>query len=408
MSRSVVRRRAIATAALGAALACAAPSLAGAEELDVVAGGLANPRGMDFGPDGHLYVSEAGRGGRGACITSPDGGNACYGPTGAITRVNVRSGRTRQVISGLPSLAVVDPPAEPDPMGPPFVAGADAIGPQDVSFNWRAGYFTVGLGSGPEGRAALGEVGGAFGSLYRVGLKRSNWFSHHRRHGHGHGHGYGRVEKVADLAAWEYANDPDAGQPDAEKDSNPFSVDASNPWEVLVTDAGGNDLLGVSPWGRISLLSVFTPFGETEAPPFLGLPPGTKIPYQPVPTGVVRDGGSAYVGQLTGFPFPKDAANVYRVRNGNRTVALDGFTLIVDVALGKDGSFYVLQIASDSFLAGPTPGKLVRVSRNGTRTELAAGKLQQPTGLAVSRSGDVYVANNGGSPDEGQIVRIRG
>ena len=264
--------------------------------------------------------------------------------------------------------------------------GTDATGPQDVSFNWRAGYFTVGLGSGPEGRAALGAVGGDFGSLYRIGLKRSKWWGHHRRHGHGHG--YGRVEKVADLAAWEYANNPDAGQPDAEQDSNPFSVDASNPWEVLVTDAGGNDLLGVNPWGRISLLSVFVPFLETEAPPFLGLPPGTKIPYQPVPTGVVRDGGSAYVGQLTGFPFPKDAANVYRVRNGDRTVALDGFTTIVDIATGRNGSLYVLQISSNGFIApdpDPRQADPDRARREANRALGGPPAADRPDRVALGR-----------------------
>ncbi len=42
-----------------------------------------------------------------------------------------------------------------------------------------------------------------------------------------------------------------------------------------------------------------------DAPPFLGLPPGTKIPMQAVPNSVVQGpDGAWYVGQLTGFPFP--------------------------------------------------------------------------------------------------------
>jgi len=75
------------------------------------------------------------------------------------------------------------------------------------------------------------------------------------------------------------------GQPTAEVDTNPFSVDATRGGQILVTDAGGNDLLAVTPAGKISRLAVF-PFGQTLAPPFLNQPPGTQIPYQPVPTGV--------------------------------------------------------------------------------------------------------------------------
>ena len=98
------------------------------------------------------------------------------------------------------------------------------------------------------------------------------------------------------------ANDPDKGQPSAEVDSNPYSVDASNPLSILVTGAGGNDLLRVRPWGKVQTRAVF-PFAD----------------YQPVPTGVVRaPGGGAYVGQLTGFPFPAGAANVFRVRGRGR------------------------------------------------------------------------------------------
>ena len=46
------------------------------------------------------------------------------------------------------------------------------------------------------------------------------------------------------------------------------------------------------------------------------------------------------------------------------------------------------------------------MTRDGSRTELAAGLLHEPTGLAVAGR-DIYVANDGGSPTDGQIVHIR-
>ena len=61
--------------------------------------------------------------------------------------------------------------------------------------------------------------------------------------------------------------------------------------------------------GAISVAALL-PFGSAAAPEMPGgPPPGTMIPVDPVPTSVVRGpDGSAYVGQLTGFPFVPGAA----------------------------------------------------------------------------------------------------
>ena len=53
----------------------------------VIASGLFNPRGLAFGPEGALYVAEAGRGGSGPCVTG-NTGTVCYGASGAITRID--------------------------------------------------------------------------------------------------------------------------------------------------------------------------------------------------------------------------------------------------------------------------------------------------------------------------------
>jgi hypothetical protein len=194
------------------------------ERLKVVASGLDNPRGLDVGPRGQVYVAEAGRGGRGPCIPSPEGeGMICAGASGAVTKA--WRGGQRRILSGLPSVASAG-------------TGAEATGPQDVAVSRFGGaYVVVGLGADPARRPEVGPLGARLGRLYK--LTR-----------------FGRLRTVADVAAFEAAANPDAGQPGAEVDSNPNSVTADR-GRPVVADAGGNDLLRVGRRGRISTLAVF-------------------------------------------------------------------------------------------------------------------------------------------------------
>src|SRR5262249_60893504 len=82
---------------------------------EVVMSGLDNPRGLAFGPEGALYVAEAGRGGDGPCFEVRPGQVVCYGPSGAVSRL--RRGHQGRIATGLPSLVNTD--------GGP--TGADAI-----------------------------------------------------------------------------------------------------------------------------------------------------------------------------------------------------------------------------------------------------------------------------------------
>ena len=89
--RRPVRALVAAPLALLVLTACASPA---APKLTVVAGGLANPRQLSVGPDGVVYVAEAGDGGRRRCTEDPDTGHQiCVGATGSIARI---VGRTRR------------------------------------------------------------------------------------------------------------------------------------------------------------------------------------------------------------------------------------------------------------------------------------------------------------------------
>ena len=120
------------------------------------------------------------------------------------------------------------------------------------------------------------------------------------------------------------------------------------------------------------------------------------------------------MGELTGFPFARGAANVYRVVPGEEpTVHLDGFTSIIDLAVGRRGDLFVLETATEDGLEGP--GRLTRVSEDGTRTTIAEEGLIAPGGVTIGADGAAYVSNCGifpgagaDFPCNGQVLRYAG
>ena len=361
----------------------AASAVQAAPQVDVIASGLENPRGIGFAPNGQLYVAEAGRGGNGNCIVLGDGQNNCYGETGALTRIDPTGASAPvRVITGLPSMAAA--------------GGFGATGPVDISFLGAGnGRLIIGLGTVAANRAGLGAKSALFGSVLQVNAS-------------------GGWKYAADLAAFEAANDPVPGG----ADSNPYGV-AALPSRNVIADAGANALWEVHTNGKVRTLATF-PARLVAAPPFLGLPPGAQIPMQAVPTTVTEGpDGWLYAGQLTGFPFPVGAANVYRIppEGGTPQVYASGFTNIVDLAFDASGTLYVLQIGNGLAGAGgpplKPPGQLIRVDSSGSQTVVYAG-LFYPGGLAFGPDGAAYVTNfgivpgriPGPFPDGGQVLRI--
>jgi len=336
-----------------------AAGLARGQDVSVAMSGLDNPRGLAVGPEGALYVVEAGRGGDGPGIVSR-GDLRTYGPTGAVSRF--WNGRQERVVTGLPSLIGRN--------------SREVTGPHDISMLGRGeAHVTIGLGFDPARRAELGSVGDRFGRLAHV-LPNGRW----------------RLEE--DLGAFELAANPDAGLPD----SNPYGLLAL-PGERVVADAGANALLRVAADGRIDALAVL-PFLPNPTVPRVGPPL-----IQPVPTSVaVGPDRALYIGQLTGVPFLVGAARVYRlVPGGEPEVYLGGFTAIIDLDFGPDGSLYVLQHATGPSLSGP--GALIHVAPDGTRETVFDG-LDHPTSAVVGPDGALYVSNRGTSVGAGEVLRI--
>ena len=385
-----MRRRWCLPLAVAASLAVAAPAGAHRIDVDVIARGLDNPRHVAVAKDGDVYVAEAGRGGNHAtarsCFDSPEG-FACTGRTGAVTKIG-RWGQHR-VVRGLASFAPV--------------SGDNAIGPHGVYVDGHDLYVTNGGPTAPtRGNppqvvlrdptlVAEDPISTLYGKLLKVG-----------RSGH--------LKVVAD--AWKFERDvnPDAQVANPIVDSNAVDVLVDR-GRVVMADAGGNSVIRTGHRGRLEALSVFP-----------SIPPGPEG-MQAVPTGVVEGpDGFYYVSQLTGFPFPAGGANIFRVnpKTGAYSVYASGFTNVIDLDFGRDGTLYVLEIDSDSLFppVGPsTDGGLWTVSRRGTvrKVDLPAGTLTEPGGIAVGRHGRLYVSNHAraaapadqpNTPGAGEVLRI--
>jgi sugar lactone lactonase YvrE len=370
------------------ALGMALPVAAQGPAIEEVVSGLNSPRGVALGPDGTIYVAESGVGGEGPCVQHSELGNMCFGHSGKVTAI----------VDGVASKLVVDLPSGITDLG-------EVIGPSDVTVDADGTvWFLVGgpAAGAAEFREAMPDgAGEGIGWLYRLTD--------------------GGAEAVADLAAFETASNPDVDQPgNTEPDSNAHGL-AAAPAGALVADAGGNDLLLVGADGTISSLAVF-PVVMQPAPPDPSASPDPSaeppmIPMDPVPTSVtVGPDGAYYVGQLTGFPFPAGGASVFRVADGEEpSVYATGFSAIMDLEFGPDGTLYVLEMAHDGLLAalgaletaGPANGGLLAVPAGGGEPTLIASEgLLMPGGLAVAEDGSIYVSTCTICPEVGGVVKV--
>ena len=277
------------------ALATSVAALTSSQEVKaanftVVASGLDGPRGLTFGADGALYVAEAGRGGNGSCIPSPSipGAVLCYGPTGAITRID--NDTVERLVTGLPSVASLNSSVIPD--------RSDASGPHDIQFDAKGTpYVITGLASNPANREDLLGISD-FGQVLVIDDLNGtpDW------------------TQLADLAMYELNNNPDGG----DIVTNPFYTTIKGETAFTI-DAGGNHLLSVElNTGNIELEAVL--LARNISVPNLG-----DIPMQSVPTSVaIGPDGALYVAELTGFPLPQNGARIYRLEDGTPKVFLDG------------------------------------------------------------------------------------
>src|ERR671935_537418 len=93
------------TACAAVALTTSSAGAAPSATVTTVVSGLDNPRDLALGPNGNLYVAEAGHGGKAACFSDPEIGSACVGFTSKISRVDVAHHSVDRIARGFVSIA---------------------------------------------------------------------------------------------------------------------------------------------------------------------------------------------------------------------------------------------------------------------------------------------------------------
>jgi hypothetical protein len=336
----------------------------------VVASGLDNPRGLEFGPGGILYVAEGGAGGTnlasGPSQVPPPVGPYSGGHTARISAI-LPGGLRTTVVDKLPSSQTSK------------ASGGLVSGVADVAFLRGQLYYVL------AGAGASHGVPDTPNGLFRVNSD-------------------GTTALVADLGAYQAANpvqSPDLG--DFEPDGTWYSMVVVG-GNVYAAEPNHQEIDKITPDGQVSrLIDMSVAFPGTTGDP-------THPSDWVGPTSLTFHGGNFYVGTLGQFPVTPGTQSVYEVTpDGRLSVAASGLTAITGVAFHGD-DMYVLETDTVAGLPGQQAagtGQVVRVTKGGG-TQVVATGLTFPTAMTFGPDGGLYVSNFGFGlpPGAGQIWRF--
>ena len=313
----------------------------------VLADDLIAPRGMVVGPDGLIYVAEAGTGGDTEFVTE-DGTTVKNGFTGRVSSIDPATGERTTIADGLPSQA--------------FELG-DSLGPADVAFIGNQLYYVQTHG---------GEYYGFPDTPTGIYSIADN----------------GDVELVVDLGQFNIDNPTESitsgVQADIEVGGNPYSMIVRD-GTFYVSDGNHNRLLEATPDGDVSSI--------------------VEFPNHPVSTGIAQtESGPFYVGYLGVGPFLPEAGKVVSVAPLTGTIAelASGVPMITDVEVGGGGQLYALSFA-DGF--APFTGSIQRVNSDRTMSPIVTGLTFTTDMIFIGNT--LYVTDDGLSAlGPGKLVEI--
>src|ERR1700729_2147302 len=232
-----------------------------------VATGLEGPRGLRFGPDGNLYVAEAGTGGTtstiGQCTQVPPGpggpGPDTGGPTGRISKIS-SSGKVTTVATGFPSVTI----------GPMGVNGT--IGVADVVFLNGDLYALIGGGGCSHGNPTLPS------GVAKVDLKSGSW------------------NLIADIGAWLKTHPSKyESTDDFEPDGTLYSMIALD-GRLMMVEPNHGQVISVGTGGDIKqVIDISASEGHI------------------VPTSIAARDGFLFVGNLNLFPIDPQWARILTI-----------------------------------------------------------------------------------------------